>query len=216
MAVLSFSLTPEATGRVYELLICLAKFGETVSLEARSGKVRIAREKKETIAIITDTSQLTLTALNSSRTAYASSSLDARQFFISYEFNANDASSAGDRFTCQLYNKALQSVFKGGTADIRGRETTVEQCDVSIQDQPDKTACRLSVKMLSKHGKMQSSHCIRLQANRYLIRHYQDLPPDIRIRRSHARTLRQDRSFSRMEDLISSASRVRRVLWSKD
>ncbi|KAK4494038.1 hypothetical protein PRZ48_015225 [Zasmidium cellare] len=128
MAVLSFSLTPEATGRVYELLICLAKFGETVSLEARSEK-------------------LTLTALNLSRTAYASFSLDARQFFISYDFNA----SAGDRFTCQLYNKALQSVFKG-RANERGRETTVEQCDVSIQDQPDKTACRLIVKMLSKHG----------------------------------------------------------------
>lgn len=36
--------------------------------------------------------------------------------------------------------------------DTRGRETTVEQCDVSVQDQPDKTACRLIVKMLSKHG----------------------------------------------------------------
>lgn len=40
MAVLSFSLTPEATGRVYELLTCLAKFGETLSLEARGEKAR--------------------------------------------------------------------------------------------------------------------------------------------------------------------------------
>ena len=28
----------------------------------------------------------------------------------------------------------------------------MERCDVSIQDQPDKTECRLIVKMLCKHG----------------------------------------------------------------
>ena len=39
MAILSFSLSPEATGRIYELLVCLAKFGESVSIEARSEKV---------------------------------------------------------------------------------------------------------------------------------------------------------------------------------
>ena len=38
MAVLSFSLTPEATGRVYEALVCLAKFGEAVAIEARGDK----------------------------------------------------------------------------------------------------------------------------------------------------------------------------------
>ena len=48
--------------------------------------------------------------------------------------------------------QALQSVFKGRANDVRGRETTVERCDVSIQDQPDKTECRLVVKMLCKHG----------------------------------------------------------------
>ena len=39
MTVLSFSLTPEATARVYELLVCLAKFGESVAIEAKSDKV---------------------------------------------------------------------------------------------------------------------------------------------------------------------------------
>lgn len=39
MAVLSFSLTPEATGRIYEALVCLAKFGESVAIEARGDKV---------------------------------------------------------------------------------------------------------------------------------------------------------------------------------
>ena len=40
MAILSFSLSPEATGRVYELLVCLAKFGESISLEAKTEKAR--------------------------------------------------------------------------------------------------------------------------------------------------------------------------------
>lgn len=51
-----------------------------------------------------------------------------------------------------MIKQALQSVFKGRTTDVRGRETTIERCDVSIQDQPDKTECRLIVKMKSKHG----------------------------------------------------------------
>jgi cell cycle checkpoint control protein RAD9A len=42
MAVLNFSLTPEATGRIYEALVCLAKFGESVAIEARGDKVRLS------------------------------------------------------------------------------------------------------------------------------------------------------------------------------
>lgn len=113
--------------------------------------------------------QLTLTALNSSRTAYASFSLNARSFFISYNFSPSESTS-GDRFTCQLYNRvrnvtasilsfrsrwlpqALVSVFKGRGLDARGRDVAVERCDVSVQDQPDKTECRLAVKMLCKNG----------------------------------------------------------------
>ncbi|WPH02781.1 Rad9-domain-containing protein [Acrodontium crateriforme] len=136
MTVLSFSLTPDATGRMYELLVCLAKFGDSVSLEARSEKA----------------SPLTITALNLSRTAYASFALDAKTFFISYDFQATSSLKNGDRFTCQLLNKALQSVFKSRANEGRSRESTVERCDVSIQDQPDKTECRLIVKMLCKHG----------------------------------------------------------------
>lgn len=133
MAVLSFSLSPESTGRIYELLICLAKFGESVAIEARKEK-------------------LTITALNLSRTAYASFSLDARTFFIEYVFNGKPNTKGLDRFTCQLLNKALQSVFKGRANDVRGRESVVERCDVTVQDQPDKTQCRLIVKMICKHG----------------------------------------------------------------
>lgn len=32
---LSFSLSPDSTGKVHDLLQCLAKFGEYVSLEAK-------------------------------------------------------------------------------------------------------------------------------------------------------------------------------------
>ena len=37
-------------------------------------------------------------------------------------------------------------------SDARGRETAISRCDVSIQDQPDKTECRLIVKMVHRHG----------------------------------------------------------------
>ena len=39
MALLKFSLSPEATAKVHDLLLCLAKFGENVCLEARNDKV---------------------------------------------------------------------------------------------------------------------------------------------------------------------------------
>lgn len=48
MTVLGFSLTPEATGRIYEALVCLAKFGESVAIEARGDKVGHEKEKKWT------------------------------------------------------------------------------------------------------------------------------------------------------------------------
>lgn len=117
--------------------------------------------------------QFTLTALNSSRTAYASFALDARSFFLDYDFDANSQASGGDRFTCQLYNKvggvrqqtlaqltdkqALQAVFKGRAGDPRRPETAIERCDVSIHDGEESAECRLIVKMLSKHGTLKSS-----------------------------------------------------------
>jgi cell cycle checkpoint control protein RAD9A len=73
------------------------------------------------------------------------------------------------RFTCQLYNKvkmaishrfnagidqwqALLSVFKSRISDVRDKDTAVERCECYIQDQPDKTECRLVVKMICRHG----------------------------------------------------------------
>lgn len=139
MHTLSFSLTLEGVVRVHDAVLCLAKFSEVVSLEARKDK-------------------LVLTALNSSKSAYASFSLDKSVFFEKYNFNAAQAKSqqstkdAAARFTCQLYNKALLSVFKGRLGDVRDKDTAVERCECYIQDQPDKTECRLIVKMLCRHG----------------------------------------------------------------
>jgi cell cycle checkpoint control protein RAD9A len=49
--------------------------------------------------------QLSITALNLSRTAYASFALGARSFFIDYEFQGTVSAKGGDRFTCQVLNK---------------------------------------------------------------------------------------------------------------
>lgn len=43
MPILNFSLSPDATARVYELLVCLAKFGENVAIEARGEKASSIR-----------------------------------------------------------------------------------------------------------------------------------------------------------------------------
>lgn len=39
MHTLKFTLTPTGVARVHDALSCLAKFGETVSIEARPDKV---------------------------------------------------------------------------------------------------------------------------------------------------------------------------------
>jgi cell cycle checkpoint control protein RAD9A len=113
--------------------------------------------------------------LNLSKTAYASFSFDAESFFISYSFNIVQASTSGDRFTCQLLNKvscgvialcgramlmlvqALQSVFKLRSGDPRGRETAIDRCDVAIQDDQDVAESRFVVKMITKSGATSAS-----------------------------------------------------------
>jgi cell cycle checkpoint control protein RAD9A len=40
MVTLNFTLTPEASARLHDLLSCLAKFSDTVSIEARKDTVQ--------------------------------------------------------------------------------------------------------------------------------------------------------------------------------
>ena len=119
---------------------------------------------------------MVLTALNSSKSAYASFSLDRNVFFDEYNFSPiiikdkHATDNVESRFTCQLYNKvfgtipntlvsiiidtdqALLSVFKGRLGDVRDKDTAVERCECYIQDHPDMTECRLIVKMVCRHG----------------------------------------------------------------
>ena len=44
MTVLTLVLSPEATARIHDALLCLAKFSESVYVEARNEKVCIANE----------------------------------------------------------------------------------------------------------------------------------------------------------------------------
>ncbi|KAL0264199.1 hypothetical protein SLS55_000145 [Diplodia seriata] len=93
MVVLDFTLRPEALAALHDALVCLAKFSDAVSIEAR-------REK------------LSLTALNSSKSAYASFAFDSSSFFSSYKF-APAAANVDGRFTCRVtktYKLTYESV----------------------------------------------------------------------------------------------------------
>ena len=48
--------------------------------------------------------------------------------------------------------QALLSVFKGRLGDQRDKDTAVERCECHFQDQPDKTDCRLIIRMICRHG----------------------------------------------------------------
>lgn len=50
-------------------------------------------------------------------------------------------------------HQALLSVFKGRLLDARERDTAIENCELSIQDNPDTVECRLIVKMFCRHGR---------------------------------------------------------------
>ncbi|KAE8364889.1 Rad9-domain-containing protein [Aspergillus caelatus] len=139
MAALSFSLAPEALYQLHDALMCLAKFHETVAIEAEFDLLR-------------------LSVLNSTKTAYAAFVLEADTFFESYSFDMPRGSRASrtgrpDRFCCQLYIKALLSVFKGRTRD---KDTAVERCEVELHEHLDQTECRLAIKMICGLGVIKS------------------------------------------------------------
>ncbi|KAN0103054.1 DNA repair protein-like protein rad9 [Hyaloscypha variabilis] len=135
MAVLTFSINPEALGKLHDALVCLGKFSEAVCLEASSDR-------------------LVLTALNSSKSAYASFTLLGNKFFSKYHYKPPRSSNqAKEKFTCKIYNKALLSVFKGRVVDpIREKDTAIERCDVSVEDGEGKTRSRFIIKIICRHG----------------------------------------------------------------
>ncbi|KKZ66664.1 hypothetical protein EMCG_00227 [[Emmonsia] crescens] len=140
MTSLSFTLLPVALLQLHDVLICLSKFNESVSIEAEKSFLRFS-------------------ALNSTKSAYASFKFDASTFFSQYMFvglrrtaSGPEARSVADKLTCQIYIKALLSVFRGRASDFKDRETAIERCEVRLQDSPDETQCRFIIRMICRHG----------------------------------------------------------------
>ncbi|OBT62666.1 hypothetical protein VE03_07509 [Pseudogymnoascus sp. 23342-1-I1] len=135
MAVLTFTLSPEAVGKMHDALICLGKFNESVSLEATRD-------------------HLVLTALNTTRTGYASFTFATNKFFSKYIYNPPRTSgSTKGKFTCRLYNKALASIFKGRSTDpLREKDTGIERCEVSVEDGAGGVKSRFVAQMICRHG----------------------------------------------------------------
>ena len=48
--------------------------------------------------------------------------------------------------------ESLMSIFKGRAIDFKDGENSIERCEVSVDERPDKTECRLVVKMICRHG----------------------------------------------------------------
>ncbi|KAI9703998.1 MAG: hypothetical protein M1820_005619 [Bogoriella megaspora] len=151
MVVLKFSLTAQAAAQMHDVLSCLGMFSDSVYIEGRQDRVSIRLSASKCAFLTVAAKQLVLSALNSSRSGYASFTFNGNLFFSHYEF-ASARNAVDGRFTCQMYNKALSSVFKARLADPRAGDTAIERCDVAVQDQPDKVQCRLIVTLHCRHG----------------------------------------------------------------
>ncbi|KAJ5776837.1 hypothetical protein N7520_000083 [Penicillium odoratum] len=158
MTSLTFTLDPDAMVRMHDAFVCLAKFSDTVALEAEQGLLRMS-------------------ALNSTKTAFASFVLDKEEFFQEYDFSVSKTSGFsfhsedGDRFYCQIMIKvflifgiaclfanleiqALLSVFHGRVD--KGKETAIEVCYAELHEDPDETECRLNFRMICDMGVIKS------------------------------------------------------------
>lgn len=82
MAILSFTLSEEGVAVLHDALACIVKFSDDVCLEARKD-------------------QLTLTALNLSKSAYVCVTFASNRFFS--RFNFEGTGQFHEKFFCQLY-----------------------------------------------------------------------------------------------------------------
>ncbi|KAJ5655159.1 hypothetical protein N7507_007109 [Penicillium longicatenatum] len=142
MTSLTFTLDPDAIVRFHDIFVCLAKFSDTVALEAEPDLLR-------------------LSVLNSTKTAFASFVCDREEFFQKYEFSVSRSNGysfhgqgGGDRFYCQILLKALLSVFRGKVD--RGKETAIEACHIELHEDYHRTECRLNIRMDCAMGVIRS------------------------------------------------------------
>ena len=125
---LNFTLSPASAQKLHESLVALSKFSEYVSLEARRNR-------------------LTLSSLNSSKSAYAAVTLAGNKFFETYNFPA-PSQSQDSRFTCRFYARALLSAFRQRYFDSKSGDTAIEKCEVRFVE---KEECRMLVRLLCKN-----------------------------------------------------------------
>ncbi|KAI0400346.1 Rad9-domain-containing protein [Xylaria palmicola] len=133
MPVLKFTLSEDGVSVLREALVCLGKFSEEVSLEAKKDR-------------------LVLTALNASKSAYASVAFATNRFFSKYYYAG--ASQHREKFFCRLLNRALLSIFRSRGGDPlheREKDTTIDRCDVVIVDEPSKKS-RFIAKIVFRNG----------------------------------------------------------------
>ncbi|KAI6251296.1 DNA repair protein rad9 [Erysiphe necator] len=136
MIILKFSLNPDALSKFYDLLICLGKFSEYVSIEVSEQK-------------------LVLTTLNSTNSAYASFTLSASKYFSRYDYKpVRTENGLKEKFNLKIFNRALVSVFKGRTIDQnKEKETAVEKCDAYIDDDEEGgSQSRFVIEITCRHG----------------------------------------------------------------
>ncbi|PWY73646.1 DNA repair protein rad9 [Aspergillus heteromorphus CBS 117.55] len=137
MTTLSFSLAPKAIYQLHDALMCLSKFDDSVAIEAEFDLLR-------------------LSVLNSTKTAYSAFAFEADSFFESYSFGVAMGGSSSrttnpNKFSCQVLIKALVSAFKGRTSG-RDKDTSVERCEVELQESPEDVECRLIIRMICGLG----------------------------------------------------------------
>ncbi|PHH50988.1 DNA repair protein rad9 [Ceratocystis fimbriata CBS 114723] len=140
MSVLSFTLSDDGVSSLRDALICLNKFHDEVSLEAQRDKFM-------------------LSALNPTKSAYASFSFNTSRFFSRYKFNS---SSGSEKFYCRLYSRVLIALFRarggGSGGDGSGKDgsggdrgATIDHCTVSIEDGPS-VKSRMVVRIAFRNG----------------------------------------------------------------
>ncbi|KAF5020363.1 hypothetical protein F66182_7612 [Fusarium sp. NRRL 66182] len=146
MALLNFTLSEEGVAAFRDALICLNKFSDDVSLEAR----------KDTFV---------LTTLNTSKSAYASVRFATGKFFSRYQFQGSR--QFRDRFYCTLYIRALISMFRSRTAPDSQRDvekqTLIDRCDVAIED-GEGVQSRFIARLIFRNG-LTSTHRLSFEVS---------------------------------------------------
>ncbi|EXJ69070.1 uncharacterized protein A1O5_08005 [Cladophialophora psammophila CBS 110553] len=136
MPTLLFTVAPSGAASFHDLLTCLAKFDEDVSLEATPQFFR-------------------LSSLNISKTAHAAFTLGS-SFFDKYHFSPGPRTASGSalpkQWSCKLQIRALLSIFKRRLGDQRDKDTALETCDCELQANPDQPECRLVFRLNCRQG----------------------------------------------------------------